>query len=100
MYIEKGSMEFHLMSFDGCVFLECFVVGFVAFVSLMSIKSLLIYQHKVMENWNINYVDPCSWSMVCCSTDNSVTALFDLLIQTGFLSVIWFSLNITASSID
>ena len=69
------------MSFDGCVFSECFVVVFVAFVALMSIKSMLIDPHKVMENWDINSMDPCSWSMVCCSTDNSVTALFDLLFQ-------------------
>ena len=70
------------MSFDGFVFLEYFVVVlFVVFV-LMSIKSMLIDQHKVMENRDINSVDPCSWSMVCCSTDNSVIAMFDLLIQT------------------
>ena len=70
------------MSFDGYVFLECFVVGFVAFVALMSIKSLLIDPHKVMDNWDINSADSCSWSMVSYSTDNSVTALFHLLIQT------------------
>ena len=57
-------------------------MGYVAFVALMSIKIMLIDSHKVMENWDINSVDPCSWSMVCCSNDNSVTALFDLLIQT------------------
>ena len=48
------------MSFDGFVFLECFVVGFVAFVALMSIKILFIYPRKVMENWDINSIDPYS----------------------------------------
>ena len=50
-------------------------MGFVAVVSLMSIKSLLINPDNVMENCDINYMDPCNWSMVSCSTDNSDTAL-------------------------
>ena len=75
MYILKVYIEFSLMSFDGCVFSECFVVGFVAFLSSMSIKSILIDPHHVMENFDINSMDPRSWIMVSCSTDNSDTAL-------------------------
>ena len=41
------------MLFDGFVFSKCFVVGFVAFVALMRIKSMLTNPHKVMENWDI-----------------------------------------------
>ena len=63
------------MSFDGFVFSECFVVGFVVVVVLMKIKSLLIDPHNVMETSHINYVDPCGWGIVSCSTDNSDTAL-------------------------
>ena len=39
-------------------------MGFVAVVYLLHIKSLLIDPHKVKENWDINYLDPYSWSMV------------------------------------
>lgn len=44
-------------------------------VALMAIKSDLIDPHNVLENWDITSVDPCSWRMVTCSPDGSVSAL-------------------------
>lgn len=44
-------------------------------VALVAIKQELDDPYNVMENWDINSVDPCSWRMVTCSLDGSVTAI-------------------------
>ncbi|AES96149.1 putative protein kinase RLK-Pelle-LRR-II family [Medicago truncatula] len=44
-------------------------------VALMAIKNDLNDPHNVLENWDINYVDPCSWRMITCTPDGSVSAL-------------------------
>lgn len=44
-------------------------------VALMAIKTDLIDPHNVLESWDINSVDPCSWRMVTCSADGHVSAL-------------------------
>ncbi|XP_020216387.1 protein NSP-INTERACTING KINASE 3 [Cajanus cajan] len=44
-------------------------------VALMAIKNDLIDPHNVLENWDINSVDPCSWRMITCSSDGYVSAL-------------------------
>ncbi|KAK1320319.1 Protein NSP-INTERACTING KINASE 3 [Acorus calamus] len=44
-------------------------------VALMAIKMDLNDPYNVLENWDINSVDPCSWRMVTCSGDGSVSAL-------------------------
>jgi hypothetical protein len=44
-------------------------------VALMAIKNQLNDPNNVLEAWDINSVDPCSWSMVTCSLDGSVTAM-------------------------
>ncbi|XP_058091852.1 protein NSP-INTERACTING KINASE 3-like [Magnolia sinica] len=44
-------------------------------VALMAIKSNLHDPYNVLENWDINSVDPCGWRMVTCSADGSVSAL-------------------------
>ncbi|KAG6598228.1 Protein NSP-INTERACTING KINASE 3, partial [Cucurbita argyrosperma subsp. sororia] len=44
-------------------------------VALMAIKNDLIDPHNVLENWDSNSVDPCSWRMVTCSPDGYVSAL-------------------------
>ncbi|CAA3020324.1 NSP-INTERACTING KINASE 3 [Olea europaea subsp. europaea] len=44
-------------------------------VALMAIKSDLHDPHEVLENWDANSVDPCSWRMVTCSPDGYVSAL-------------------------
>ncbi|KAG1342861.1 hypothetical protein COCNU_05G010900 [Cocos nucifera] len=44
-------------------------------VALMAIKMELNDPYNVLENWDINSVDPCSWRMVTCSVDGYVSAL-------------------------
>ncbi|KEH21801.1 NSP-interacting kinase-like protein [Medicago truncatula] len=43
--------------------------------ALMSIKDSLVDPHGVLENWDGDAVDPCSWTMVTCSSENLVTGL-------------------------
>lgn len=44
-------------------------------VALMGIKTELQDHYNVLDNWDINSVDPCSWRMVTCSSDGYVSAL-------------------------
>ncbi|KAL2559772.1 Protein NSP-INTERACTING KINASE 3 [Forsythia ovata] len=44
-------------------------------VALMSIKTDLNDPYNVLENWDANSVDPCSWRMITCSQDGYVSAL-------------------------
>ncbi|KAL5671085.1 hypothetical protein ACJX0J_015391, partial [Zea mays] len=44
-------------------------------VALMAIKTELEDPYNVLDNWDINSVDPCSWRMVTCSSDGYVSAL-------------------------
>ncbi|XP_042048967.1 protein NSP-INTERACTING KINASE 3-like [Salvia splendens] len=44
-------------------------------VALMAIKNDLHDPYNVLENWDANSVDPCSWRMVTCAQDNYVSAL-------------------------
>ncbi|KAJ1282399.1 hypothetical protein BS78_03G048800 [Paspalum vaginatum] len=44
-------------------------------VALMAIKTELEDPYNVLDNWDINSVDPCSWRMVTCSADGYVSAL-------------------------
>ncbi|KAJ8758957.1 hypothetical protein K2173_003195 [Erythroxylum novogranatense] len=44
-------------------------------VALMAIKNALHDPYNVLENWDSNSVDPCSWRMVTCSPDGFVSAL-------------------------
>jgi len=50
-------------------------VGVVAVLALISIKNGVNDPHNIMENWDINYVDPCSWSTITFSANNLVIAL-------------------------
>ncbi|KAL9259294.1 NSP-INTERACTING KINASE 1-like protein [Drosera capensis] len=43
--------------------------------ALMDIKAILEDPHGVLDNWDSNAVDPCSWAMVTCSTDDLVIGL-------------------------
>ncbi|KAJ1698788.1 hypothetical protein LUZ63_007300 [Rhynchospora breviuscula] len=43
--------------------------------ALMSIKSLLRDPHGALKNWDKDAVDPCSWTMVTCSSENLVISL-------------------------
>ncbi|THG07077.1 hypothetical protein TEA_023730 [Camellia sinensis var. sinensis] len=44
-------------------------------VALMAIKNGLNDPYTVLENWDINSVDPCSWRMITCTLDGYVSAL-------------------------
>ncbi|XP_021727067.1 protein NSP-INTERACTING KINASE 3-like [Chenopodium quinoa] len=44
-------------------------------VALMAIKTQLKDPYNVLENWDVNSVDPCSWRMITCSNDGYVSAL-------------------------
>ncbi|XP_043805617.1 protein NSP-INTERACTING KINASE 3 isoform X3 [Manihot esculenta] len=44
-------------------------------VALVNIKNTLHDPYNVLESWDINSVDPCSWRMVTCSPDGYVSAL-------------------------
>lgn len=44
-------------------------------VALAAIKMELNDPYNVLENWDINSVDPCSWRMVTCSADGYVSVL-------------------------
>ncbi|KAL7261140.1 hypothetical protein ACSBR1_006729 [Camellia fascicularis] len=41
----------------------------------MAIKNALNDRYNVLENWDINSVDPCYWRMVTCSADGYVSVL-------------------------
>ncbi|XXG63206.1 hypothetical protein AAC387_Pa05g1446 [Persea americana] len=43
--------------------------------ALMGIKRFLEDPHNVLENWDGDSVDPCSWTMVTCSPENLVIGL-------------------------
>ncbi|TXG56256.1 hypothetical protein EZV62_017569 [Acer yangbiense] len=44
-------------------------------VALMAIKIALHDPYNVLENWDMNSVDPCSWRMITCTSDGYVSAL-------------------------
>ncbi|XP_017225542.1 protein NSP-INTERACTING KINASE 3 isoform X1 [Daucus carota subsp. sativus] len=44
-------------------------------VALMAIKNDLIDPHNMLENWDITFVDPCSWRMITCTPDGYVSVL-------------------------
>ncbi|KAF3579851.1 hypothetical protein DY000_02034285 [Brassica cretica] len=43
--------------------------------ALINIKNELHDPHGVLNNWDEFSVDPCSWTMITCSSDNLVTIL-------------------------
>ena len=49
--------------------------SFDAVQALMGLKASLIDPHGVLDNWDGDAVDPCSWTMVTCSQENLVIAL-------------------------
>lgn len=46
-----------------------------AVVALIDIKHSFKDPHNILENWDENAVDPCSWTMVTCSPDGLVVSL-------------------------
>jgi Leucine rich repeat N-terminal domain len=47
----------------------------VTVVALVAIKTELEDPYNVLDNWDINSVDPCSWRMVTCDADGFVSSL-------------------------
>ncbi|KAI7993868.1 Protein NSP-INTERACTING KINASE 1 [Camellia lanceoleosa] len=45
-------------------------VFIVSVQTLMGIKASLVDLHGVLDNWDGDLVDPCSWAMVTCSSKN------------------------------
>lgn len=43
--------------------------------ALMSVKSRLRDEHNVLNGWDINSVDPCTWNLVGCSPEGLVVSL-------------------------
>ncbi|KAK1376060.1 putative BRASSINOSTEROID INSENSITIVE 1-associated receptor kinase 1 [Heracleum sosnowskyi] len=43
--------------------------------ALMGIKDFLVDPHGVLDNWDGDAVDPCSWTMVTCSSESLVIGL-------------------------
>ncbi|XP_021910667.1 probable LRR receptor-like serine/threonine-protein kinase At5g45780 isoform X2 [Carica papaya] len=43
--------------------------------ALMSMKSKMKDESHVMDGWDINSVDPCTWNMVACSAEGFVVSL-------------------------
>uniref|UniRef100_A0A7C9DKG8 non-specific serine/threonine protein kinase n=1 Tax=Opuntia streptacantha TaxID=393608 RepID=A0A7C9DKG8_OPUST len=43
--------------------------------ALMSIKNKMRDDYHVLDGWDINSVDPCTWNMVGCSAEGFVTSL-------------------------
>ncbi|CAL5407823.1 unnamed protein product [Camellia sinensis] len=43
--------------------------------ALMGIRASLVDPHGVLDNWDGDSVDPCSWAMVACSVENLVIGL-------------------------
>ncbi|XP_061359010.1 protein NSP-INTERACTING KINASE 1-like isoform X2 [Gastrolobium bilobum] len=41
----------------------------------MGIKASLVDPHGILDNWDGDAVDPCSWNMVTCSPENLVISL-------------------------
>ena len=44
---------------------------------LMAMKIKLKDKLNVMNGWDINSVDTCTWNMVACSTEGFVVSLLD-----------------------
>ncbi|CAN0923966.1 Protein NSP-INTERACTING KINASE 3 [Linum grandiflorum] len=44
-------------------------------VALVGIRNALHDPYNVLDNWDANSVDPCSWRMVTCTPDGYVSAL-------------------------
>lgn len=67
----EGCLSFFLSS----LFFFWLDVGMISVQALMHIKDCLHDPHNVLENWDKDAVDPCSWTMVTCSPESLVVGL-------------------------
>lgn len=47
--------------------------------ALIAIRRSLEYPKGALSNWDEDSVDPCSWAMITCSSENLVIALYVLI---------------------
>ncbi|XP_057787805.1 probable LRR receptor-like serine/threonine-protein kinase At4g30520 isoform X3 [Salvia miltiorrhiza] len=62
--------------------------------ALTAVREGLTDPHGALSNWDENSVDPCSWSMITCNSDNLVTA-FGAPSQGLSGSLSWMISNLT-----
>ncbi|KAL3615137.1 hypothetical protein CASFOL_040798 [Castilleja foliolosa] len=43
--------------------------------ALMSVKREMVYENHLLDGWDINSVDPCTWNLVACSPEGFVISL-------------------------
>ncbi|TYH96505.1 hypothetical protein ES332_A12G182000v1 [Gossypium tomentosum] len=55
-------------------------------LALMGIKSFLVDPRGVLDNWDDDAVDPCSWNLVTCSNDGLVISLAPSQNLSGILA--------------
>lgn len=60
----------------------------------MSVKSKMIDEERAMDGWDIFSVDPCTWSMVSCSSDGFVKSLYRLFSFYFFIYVYYLIFSI------
>ncbi|KAL0334134.1 UNVERIFIED_CONTAM: putative LRR receptor-like serine/threonine-protein kinase [Sesamum angustifolium] len=62
--------------------------------ALIAVREALDDPHGALSNWDEDSVDPCSWSMITCNSDNLVTA-FGAPSQGLSGSLSWMIANLT-----
>lgn len=74
---KKKDCFFYFFIFFGCLKASKFMFSFFMLTveALINIKNELHDPHGVLNNWDEFSVDPCSWTMITCSSDNLVTIL-------------------------
>ncbi|RRT62912.1 hypothetical protein B296_00023808 [Ensete ventricosum] len=90
------SFSFEPLNMEGvCLFLDLLFPSFACVFpwidllacspveALIAIRSELHDPHKVLSNWDEDSVDPCSWAMITCSSENHVIGL---LLQNNNIS--------------
>lgn len=79
-YINDKSTSFQWNLVRKWLKMEFFHLGIAIFdffsvQALMGIKASLLDPHDVLENWDADAVDPCSWTMITCSSESLVIGL-------------------------
>ena len=62
-----------LIWFSKEVYFAFWMKKFGSVQALMDIRDALRDPHGVLDSWDRNAVDPCSWAMVSCSEDQVVS---------------------------
>lgn len=68
-------LPFPCFSYSNFVSVSDSFVWLLLVAALMSLKSKMYGEFHVMDGWDINSVDPCTWYMVGCSAEGYVVSL-------------------------